>query len=92
MRPRPRIGLCRHSAWPLAVAIASDETFAGAHPEAHAVLIAHAPDGLNAGSPAALLVDAVVASLIGETTSDAWKVAAQNLPGAVGQHAEFTYL
>lgn len=81
-----------HPAWPLAVAIASDETFAGAHPEAHAVLTAHAPDGLNAGSPAALLVDEVVASLIGETTSDAWKVAAQNLPGAVGAYAELTYL
>jgi GTPase-associated protein 1, N-terminal domain type 2/GTPase-associated protein 1, middle domain len=81
-----------HPAWPLAVAIASDETFAGAHPEAHAVLTAHTPDGVSAGSPAALLVDEVVSALIGETTADAWKVAEQKLQGSVGEYAELTYL
>ena len=81
-----------HPAWPLAVTIASDDTFEGAHPEAHTVLTAHTPDGLSAGSPAALLVDEVVSALIGETTSDAWKLAEQNLSGSVGEYAELTYL
>jgi GTPase-associated protein 1, N-terminal domain type 2/GTPase-associated protein 1, middle domain len=81
-----------HPAWPLAVTIASDDTFEGAHPEAHTVLTAHTPDGLSAGSPAALLVDEVVSALIGETTSDAWKLAEQDLSGSVGEYAELTYL
>lgn len=81
-----------HPAWPLAVTIASDDTFEGAHPEAHTVLTAHTPEGLSAGSPAAALVDEVVSELIGETTSDAWKLAEQNLSGSVGEYAELTYL
>ena len=81
-----------HPAWPLAVTVAADEAFAGAHPEAHAVITAHTPGGLSAGSPAARLVDEAVSALVGDTTSDAWKVAAQNLPGSVGEFVQLTYL
>ncbi|KZS51728.1 hypothetical protein A4G26_19965 [Mycobacterium kansasii] len=81
-----------HPAWPLAVTIAADDTFAAAHPEAHAVIAAHSPGGLNPDSRVGRLVDEAVSALVGNTTADAWQVASQHLPGAAGEYAELTYL
>ncbi|OBC00319.1 hypothetical protein [Mycobacterium sp. 852002-40037_SCH5390672] len=81
-----------HPAWPLAVAIAAGEDFAAAHPEANAIIAAHSPAGIAAGSPTERLVDEALSTLVGHTTSDAWQAAEQNLPGFAGEHAALTYL
>lgn len=81
-----------HPAWPLAVTIAADDAFAGAHPEAQSVISAHTPGGVVAGSAAEGLINKTISELIGETTSDAWKAAEQDLPGFAGDQAELTYL
>ncbi|MDM4142609.1 MULTISPECIES: hypothetical protein [Mycobacterium] len=81
-----------HPAWPLAVTIAADEDFAAAHPEATAIIAAHSPAGIVAGSPTERLVDEALSALVGQSTSDAWKAAEQNLPGFAGEHAALTYL
>lgn len=81
-----------HPAWPLAVTIAADDAFAAAHPEARTVLAAHPPTGIAPGSVAEKLVGESLSTLVGETTSEAWKAAEQDLPGTAGEHAALTYL
>ena len=78
-------------AWPLAMAVASAETFADAHPEARSVIAAHTPGGMDFGSAVGATVSAVMTQLVGTKTADAWEAVQHAPSGLAAEHADLTY-
>jgi hypothetical protein len=80
-----------HPAWPLAMAVAHRDEFADAVSEAHAVIAAHSPRAARDSVVARTIAD-VMHSVLGTSTTDAWK-AVQNTPeGPAADLAAATYL
>ncbi|MFG1929985.1 hypothetical protein ACGFK1_04935 [Mycobacterium sp. NPDC048908] len=78
-------------AWPMAMAVASTETFADAHPEARSVIAAHTPGGVDLGTAVGATVSAVMTQLVGTKTADAWEAVQHAPAGLAAEHADLTY-